>query len=221
MTRHLTACIALLTVAASLAPAAPLNLDKSFPDIFAANLQGTYDADTDTLSITTVTGGVFAFREATAAETASTFLGSLTITVQIDDTGAIVDSPSNTLSIANPVNLTNNHGVPTGTLLSGNVVDFGFSTTGGGDIGTMEFVTELDTLTSVQPNFFADFDINGPATLLSGTIMTVSGDNFTDWTSDWTISSTSSVADTFIVPEPATAVLMGLAGLALLRRRMR
>ena len=184
--------------------AAPLGLDLlplgpgSDPDIFAGLGNVTYTAATDSLVVSAQPQTIFS---GGASNGITAGLSDFSLTATIDDFGNLVGGA---LSISGVVPAL---GFNSGTLLTGNLTNFGFG--GAGSVLEWEFnVTGGDAagLWGGQ---------------LGGVILGGSGFGGS-WGSDFSASFTAT-ADVGIVPEPSTVLLLGigLSGLALRGRARR
>lgn len=193
-------------LASASATALPLNLNSVFPDISAAFIDVVYDSGSDSLSI-----DGFAQSYKVDGSTAHNIItGLFSISATIDSTGAWV---SGSISITGTVAAL---GFNSGTLLTGTLAGFGFDEDGGPG-AILEFTWNV-----------TGGDAAGLFGATAGTILGFSNPS-------WTGSATSfqsdfdnllfgpgtgaAMADSFPVPEPGFAVLLGLAFIGLLRRR--
>ncbi len=174
-----------------------LNLDlEPSPDLTTGFISISYDADAanlqfmadgftlsyfDGVSVTDATGGLFM------------------IDMTVDDMG---NATGGMLSITGTL-----PGIADGTLLTGDLTDFGFAPAGG---------DPLEFLWSVSGGLLAD-DYGGIGAI-AGTIL--SQTSFPgDWTEDW--SGSGAVSDTAPIPAPTGAAILGLGLVATGARRRR
>jgi len=101
-----------------------------------------------------------------------------------------------------------------GTLISGEVTNFGYADTGWGTLALFDFIFDIDS-TSLLYDFYADSNYRG------GDIALVEDDNSWDGTWDSDHSGTAVKHDTAPISEPATMLLLGtgLIGMAAFGRR--
>jgi hypothetical protein len=190
----------------SVARATPLYITLvDFPDIVSSFIDVLYDAPTDAFS---ANGFALELDNDGVAPNEIIAGGTFALNATIDDSGIL--GPGGTLTIGGTVT---SLGYLTGTLLTGDLTDFGFPDAGG---DPLEFL----------------FDVTGgdAATLWAGqkggVILSFSGFSG-DWTADWDNllngdeGTGTAVADTGAIPEPATLTLMLMGGGALLGARRR
>lgn len=197
-------CAAAIVTAMSIATTARadlLNLTPMNPDILSQNIFVDYDAGSQVFS-----ADGFALTITPPAGVQENFdtPGAWSISAIIDNTGAWV---SGSISVEGEWS-----GFGT-TLLTGNLVDFGFQP-GGGQL--FEFIFE------VTGGDLATEGLYGEPGALFGVILTATGANFTgDWNLDFSNSGDffGGFADTFAIPAPGAGLLFLLAGCASRRRR--
>ena len=219
LTKAAALCAAVLVLAGgATANAAPLGLSQAFPDIAADGISTNYNASSDAF---TVNGSVFQYTEADGSTTYNA-IGTYEINATIAASGDFV---SGNLWVGVPNQGTGaedgavfdsdpatGDGSSRVTLLTGTLTDFGYSGTASSTI--FEFVGTL-TGGALQADFEATADQFG--IILDPRSASTIGSGFSGhFESDFSHGG-SGAADTFAVPEPASATfLIGSAGLALL-----
>jgi hypothetical protein len=179
------------------AQAAPLNLVQGYPDIQTISNSVNYSSATDQF---TDTGRPIIYSVPTQYNITNTTITSYSLIATINDSGV---ATGGTLTIGGKIGVPIN--AATGTLLTGSLFAFGNGNTVNGDPFEFIFtVTGGDLAAAMGPQV--------------GVIISAKSTNFTDWTHDFTGGSTAT-NDTFRIPEPASLMLLGLSGLAMLRRR--
>lgn len=176
------------------------------PDIASFNIDVAYDAGTDTL---TATGFALTidYSETDPAENITD--GSFSVVATIDSTGAI---SGGTVTITGTVPVL---GFNSGTLLTGDLTDFGFPDAGGDPLEFLFDVTGGDAA--------ALYGDKGGIKLIA---FAPAGGGFTgDWTTDWDnlgpFGFGTGEADTAAVPVPAPLLLLlsALIGVGVSSRR--
>jgi hypothetical protein len=181
----------LLMAQAPGAEAASLNLDKGFPDVFGAAVSVSYNATTDVL---TVSGEPLSYSPNSSTSVTIDTPRSLSITANISGTGSL-GGGSNTVSILGKIP---SLGANSGTLLTGNLTQFGFP---GGAGDPLEFLFDI-----TGGDLAAAYQAAGvPVGII------ISGTSFPgSFQSDFANNGLG-VVDVAAVPIPASAWLMGSA----------
>jgi hypothetical protein len=200
-----------ISLLSSKASATPLNLDLHHPDVLSGSIDVVYDAGTDAFSASGFAlelddDGVLPNIQLDAP-------GGFSIAATINDLGALVGS-TGTISLTGTIA---SEGFLSGTLLTGELTDFGFV----GDAAGMIFEFAFDvTGGDLAPDYPSPH---------GGVIMSSSLNSFGGFGSSFDnlifdIPGTGAgTSDTAPIPEPSTALLLGagLGVLALRRRRAR
>ena len=197
---YFAALVAAASLAAPVANAAPLNLVLSdTPDIVSGFIDVSYDSASQQLSASGFALEIDVDGGPTIAITSGTF----DITASIDNSGNLLGG---TFEIGGTIA---DLGFNSGTLITGDLINFGFRPEGG---DPLEFVFDI-TGGDAAGLFLAEGAFGG--IILSGTGF---GGSFA---ADFANDGISGVADTAPVPVPAAAWLLmsGLAGLAGFRSR--
>jgi|GEM_PF-763370 len=197
------ASLCLVLVVGTEANAALIGLTSQPPDITAFFISVNYDATTDAL-----TANGFATNldldGVAPPDYSITAPRAFTISATVDSSGV---ASGGTLVINGTVPAV---GAVSGTLLTGTLTQFGYSTTPGGEIFEFVFTVEDD-----------DGDLASSFKPLAGVILDAIDTGFGgSFTSDFSNSGFGN-ADTFPVPEPATLSLLLLGGTAIACRRIR
>ena len=187
--------------AASPAHAAPLNLTLiSTPDIFAEFIAVNYNSITDQLSASGVASDIkLAPSLVVDITNGSGGFGSFVLNATIDGNGNAI---AGSLSIAGQIQTSPL--VPSGVLLTGNLIGFGFRTQGG---GPLEF----------------RFSVTGgsAASSFGTTIGTILSQNGFTGSFNQNFHANSGLSDTAPIPEPGSALLLLLAGVPIVAQKLR
>jgi hypothetical protein len=177
----------------SAARGSTLNLTPQTPDLFAGTLTAAYNPSSGSTGTFTVTGWPTSFNiTGSTASNAMVVNGQYDLTAQINSqTGQLI---SGSLDIAGTIPSL----ASSGTLLTGQLSQFGFMPPPGGDI--------FEFLVKVTGGDLASY-FNGQV----GVEVTAFGAGFNgSFTSSFTTPASQAVSDNFFqpVPEPATGVLL-------------
>jgi hypothetical protein len=188
---------------ASSAQAAPLNITlDDFPDILSSFLTASYDA---TLNILTVSGTAMALDDDGSIPAQDITDGTFGLSATIDETGAL---SAGTLTIGGTVGAPLNFN--SGTILTGDLTDFGFSLSASGN--PFEFL--FNVTGGDAANLFGGTGAQGGIILTLGSGVSEFSGSF-----ESNFSNPNSAADTASltapVPEPTTWLLF-LSGFGLI-----
>jgi len=221
MTKRLALVAAVVACWSTVADATSLGLPQGLPDIYSHTIYVNYDYDAASSSgVLTATGTA---RQINLPPTSDIWAGagSFELSVRVSDGGAVLGGTDEDLKIQGHLDLngdmTEDPGEPVGTLLTGRVTQFGFPDAGG---DPLEFVF---TVTGGQIA-----DLYGGAGSLGGVTLWQSGFGGS-LTTDFNNAMIPGVAfgigvsDTYVVPEPITALVAVPIGFLfrLARRRSR
>jgi len=198
-----------------------LNLTKAFPDIAAFSFNLSYDASEELLTARMDNGPVGFDYVQFANGPSTTFFGTFTLDLKVNNDGALVAGSNNILSITSTSVNTNGDVPLADPLVKVQITDFGYLLDVSDKIRAIEVAGPVMEL-ATKENFFEDTSPGDTFGSIINLGLTDPTSRPSDFQSDWNNGGTGTGFGNNFAPEPTSlAVFLALGGALLARRRIR